>query len=288
MTWYLFIIAGIIATTLAYRKKQAISRMGIEETNLLERFFGTDFGMICCACVTLAIVLGFILKADPTIPQLKLKEESQELKTFFALGERLASKVKSKANGGKALIITRAPNDESKKQHERLLEGIKAGLGTVKVGEVIFAESLSSGKKPDEQALPFRLSNAFLNQALQQHADCSVVISTVGMSENFVESNLAADITSKKRAFAVYTDNVYMQINAMDKSRVLAFNYCVFPSPAYDSTKPAPEGEFDFDKRFVEMDMDKKNRKQRDGVLKKHRRMFFYPKRQIVKKTSSK
>lgn len=286
MTWYLFIIFGIAITLLAYRKKAAISRLGVEQASWAERFFGTDFGMICCACVTLAFVLGFIVKADPTIPQLREMEETYERQQFHALGERLGSRVKAKANGGKALVITRAPSDLNLSQHESLIEGIKAGLGNVQIGKVVFANFLKEDESPEKQGLPFRLSNAYLNRILQENVNCSVVISTIGVSENFVESSLALDITSGRRAFAVYTDNIYMQIHAMEKALRYAFDYCVIPNPNFDGTLSLAGQTFDFDKHYVVLDrLDQAKSKE---TLKKHRRMFYYTKRKIVKDVSKK
>jgi hypothetical protein len=286
MTWYLFIILGIAVTVLAYRKKSAISRLGVEQASWFERFFGTDFGMTCCACVTLGVVLGFIVKADPTISQLREMEESYERKQYHELGQRLGSHVKAKANGGKALVITRAPSDLNRAQHENLIEGIKAGLGNVQIGAVVFADFLREDKSPEEQALPYRLSNAFMNRVLQKNVNCSVVISTVGVSENFVDSNLAADVTIGKRAFALYSDNVYMQVQAMALSRRYPFDYCVFPNPGFDGKLSLAGKDFNFETHYAELSP--KDKAQRAAVLKKHRRMFYFDKRQIVKEESKK
>ncbi len=274
MFWYIFIFAGIAVMIFAYRTKKSLGRLGRKEVSTFRRFLGTDCGVNICASAVLAGIVFFILNADPGPKKLKELQLRQELEAQQIMAEKLARHLAAKAKrGSKALVIIRDMGPSGRPYREALLKGLRQGFdGKVRVArtESVKVADPNSVEDPGGVVLErLYLQNDQLDDIIKRHRDCQVVVSFIGVANNYQESNLPKKVSDGKTLFGLYTNNVYLLGPAIARAEITV---CVVPHPLFrwEDLEPKSDADTIFTKRYLVVTQ--QNVRQLAG---KHRKLFF-------------
>ncbi len=233
--------------------------------------------VLALASLALATIIVHGVNARPGKQALKRQALAHEARAYEAVGYHLATKFSRVCEPGtKALVIDRYRGTSGELFHQGFMKGFQAGITTnAKNIGVVTVERIASTASADVTGGPAAImknlafSGAELDAIVKAHASPGLIISLIGLPDNFEASNTRIQTSQGDLKLVVLTDNVY-RLGELIFNRELTA--CVVPKRlfAYDAISSDDlELQQLMNMRFYYLDSDNIIK-----ILRKDRRMF--------------
>lgn len=246
------IFLSIAMMLFSYRFKKYRIREN-DHVSVLARLFGSDTSTIFFGCVCLLGVIATIIRVQPAPTVASSERRARVVSERVAMIRYLGQEVARKAPPGAQVLLidwARAGSEDP------VLDATRATLDEVFGSSMRLASVEQFNIRPTRQdhqsiaaALP--LTNKRFDEAVKRNPECNVIISLVGVPDDFANSHTVFKVNNKQIMLAVYSENIY-HYGALIESETIAL--CAAPShfTSYDlHWEPSGDARADFDHHYA-------------------------------------
>jgi hypothetical protein len=174
-----------------------------------------------------------------------------EMKFAEATAVILGRDIAATYPNSKVLIVT-GPNFEKNTRTMKLIDGLKAGLGSAAQCEIDFPEPKVKDPNMPEDGFPIEemMKAGDFDAILAKHPDCTMVVSVIGLPRDAEKMTVWQKPADERPKFALLSGDIHQYQNAIKSGAIVAaVTYC--PGVKF-SEDPAPEDpKAAFDLRYL-------------------------------------